>query len=162
MQQLRRAAPQCSAAAGPAPADASALAGQLPPAQPDAPTESIIPRIVPEGPLVPSHRDEPSPQNFPSILVVWNLYFSPRHCFALSGRVTPGFVNFAVLEMGRAAAGGDGRSWGVGKLKKIFVEAELPGLVRWTGQTQEDQNSENRDTGYGHHRAPRPSGTGFT
>ena len=56
------------------------------------------------------------------------------------------------LKWGERPLGGNGRSRGVGKFKKVTVEPELPGLVRWTGQTEEDQNSENRDTGYDHHR----------
>jgi hypothetical protein len=59
-------------------------------------------------------------------------------------------------EMGRAAGGGAGRSWGVGKFKKkVVVEPELPGLVRWADQTQENQHSEHRDAGYDNHRRPR-------
>jgi hypothetical protein len=50
----------------------------------------------------------------------------------------------------------------VGKFKKDIVEPELPGLVRWTNQTQEDEHGEHRDANYDNHRRPQPSGAGFT
>jgi hypothetical protein len=43
------------------------------------------------------------------------------------------------LRWGRAARGGSGRSWGMGKFKKNSVDAELSGPIRGTGEAQEDQ-----------------------
>ncbi len=54
--------------------------------------------------------------------------------------------------MGRAAGGGAGRAWGMGKVKKTVREPKLPDPIRRSGQTQENQESEHRDTDYGNHR----------
>jgi hypothetical protein len=64
--------------------------------------------------------------------------------------------------MGRAAGGGAGRSWGMGKFKKDAAGPELsgPGFVYGSGQTQEDQYNEYRHTDYDNHRRPRPSEAG--
>jgi len=65
-------------------------------------------------------------------------------------------------EMGRAAGGEAGRSWGMGKIEKDAVEPKLSEPVRRTDQTQKDQHSEHRDADYGNHRRPRSWGAGFT
>jgi hypothetical protein len=54
--------------------------------------------------------------------------------------------------MGRAAGGGTGRSWGMGKFMKIAVEPWLPHPIRGAGRTQENQESEYRDADYGDRR----------
>jgi hypothetical protein len=46
-------------------------------------------------------------------------------------------------------------AWGKFKKYKDTVEPELPGVVRWTDQTQEDQHGEHRDAGYDNHPRPR-------
>jgi len=60
-----------------------------------------------------------------------------------------------VPEMGRAAGGGAGRSWGVGKFKreKIDVKPELFALVRRPGQTQGVQYGEDHEAGCDKHWA---------
>ena len=55
-------------------------------------------------------------------------------------------------EMGKAAGGGTGRSWGMGKFKKIAVDPELSEPVRRTCHTQEEQQSKHRDANYSNHR----------
>ncbi len=54
--------------------------------------------------------------------------------------------------MGRAAGGGTGRSWGMGKFKIDAIELWLSHPIRGAGQTQENQESEYRDADYGNHR----------
>jgi hypothetical protein len=56
--------------------------------------------------------------------------------------------------MGRAAGGGAGRSWGMGKFKIDTEKPKLsgPGFVRGTRQTQEDQQSKHRDADCSNHR----------
>ena len=56
--------------------------------------------------------------------------------------------------MGKAAGRGDRPLRGMGKFKRDAFEPELPGLVRWTNETQEDQNGKHRDAGYDNHRRP--------
>ena len=54
--------------------------------------------------------------------------------------------------MGRAAGGGTGRSWGMGKFKIDTAQSWLSHPIRGASHTQENQQGEHRDTEHGNHR----------
>ena len=62
LQQLQLSAAQCSASAGPTPADASPFARQLPPAEPFTRTAAVVAASESQGRSSRLLRDEPSPQ----------------------------------------------------------------------------------------------------
>ena len=151
LQQLQRSAPQCSASAGPTPADASSLAGQLPSAGPFARTAAVIAASDPQGRSSRSTPGRAVPANFfPKNRRLGILVAQASACGgeSLQGRNPTGWKPVPLkpapnrrLKWGERPVEGSGRSWGMGKFKMDAVEPKLsgPGLACGTDQTQEDQ-----------------------
>jgi hypothetical protein len=175
---LQRSASQRSASHQPAPADASPLAGQLPSTGPLARTPALIAASSHQGRSSRCDRDEPSP---PPVSTA-TLYPGPQRgaaCALFATFIHPSLLEYRknrtgpprrmpVLlksksspEKGRAAAGGNGRSWGMGKFEKNVVKIALPDPIRRTGQTQENQHCKHRNTDGRNHGRPRSSPAGL-
>ena len=155
LQQLQRSASQCSAADQPTPADASPLAGKLPSAGPLARTTALTAASDPQGRSSRSRRDEPSPhRQFPAGVAQDSPCGVLRYMKLKTHRLKPVLPE---PEMGKRPGRGSGRSWGMGKFKKLVSLSSRSYRTRsvGTGQTQEDQHSKHRDADCGNHRSPR-------